>query len=165
MLVSLLVSSFTVAATESAELMDLFGRDKTYYSILPFMGPSVDNINAGLSLPTGGSGNEGFMESKQMYLDRYNIHVVYLSNMVNFDSSLGLEQKDFIVSATDYHPNDLMGYCMALAMYCTIFDERAEEQNDGDLSLYMIPGKTEEDKTTYLDLLKVTVQRILDIQK
>lgn len=149
-------------ATE--KLKDLFGRDKKYYSILPFIGPTVTEVNTGINLPSGGSGNAGFAESKQLYLDELDVYVVYLSNVVDFDPSLGLDLMDFVVSPKDYHPNDLMGYCMGLIMYCTIFDEEAADQNDGDLSMHMIPGKSEAEKEAYMKRLKDTVQRILDIQ-
>ena len=65
----------------------------------------------------------------------------------------------------DFHPNRLYGYCHALALYCTIFNEPCIEQNNGILKSDEIPGNTPAEKEAFMIMLKNHVQEQLDFQK
>ena len=150
--------------TDPEALIDLIGRDKKYYAISPYDGPHVDYSNSDLSEGNNPIFNDVYLDFKETFLEEYGVEMVYLSGIVNFDPKVGLKEEDFKIKG-DWHPNGIFGYSMALGIYCTMFDERTEEQNGGELSLYEIPGETEEEKAEYIKLLKNTVQRILDSQK
>ena len=142
--------------TDPEALIDLIGRDKTYYAVSPYDGPFVDEVSNSVT-------NDIYLDFKETYLEEYGVEIIYLSGIVNFDPKVGLKEEDFRIKG-DWHPNGLRGYSMALGVYCAMFDENAEEQNNGELSLYEIPGDTEAEKAEYLKLVKNTVKRILEAQ-
>ena len=144
-------------------LMDLIGRDKKYYALFPFDGPAADDNFWDLPEDNNPFDNQFYFDMSKSYLEEYGVECIFISKVSGFDPETGLKEEDFIIKG-DWHPNGLFGYSMALAVYCTMFDEKAEVQNDGNLSLYEIPGDTEEEKAEYLKLIKNTVQRILDAQ-
>lgn len=131
-------------------LMDLIGRDKKYYAVLPFDGPTANSDN-------------NYTYFKNYYIKEHNIELIYICNVTDFDRSAGLKHSDYLIEG-DYHPNSLFGYAIALGMYCVMFDEVATEQNNGDLSMHVIPGETESEKYEYLSLLKSVMQRIVEAQ-
>ncbi|MBR6807308.1 MAG: hypothetical protein IKM46_02880, partial [Clostridia bacterium] len=142
--------------TDPFALIDLIGRDKKYYALSPYDGPFVDEETNQIT-------NDIYLDFKETFLEEYGVEIVYLSGIVNFDPQIGLKDEDFKIKG-DWHPNSIFGYSMALGIYCAMFDEDPEVQNDGNLSLYEIPGDTEEEKAEYLKLVKNTVKRILEAQ-
>ena len=139
----------------ASKLMSLFGHDKTYYCVMPFIGPAYNNWHGA---------NEVYKDVAEYYRDELNIELIYISNVADFDKSVPIYEKDLLI-VNDYHPNLVFGYAIALGVYSFIFDEPATEQNDGHLALYIIPGETEEEKYAFIALLKETVQRIIEFQK
>ena len=86
-------------------------------------------------------------------------------NLYSFDPDNLLEPHDFDLWPEDnVHPNQLYGYCTALALYCTIYDEPCIEQNNGILTYDDIPGDTPEEKAAYMVMIKNLVQEQLDFQ-
>ncbi len=87
-------------------------------------------------------------------------------NTTGFDPNNPLDPGDFdyMREKGDYHPNLLYGYCFALALYCTIYDEPCIEQNNGLLTDDDIPGDTAEEKEAYMIMIKNMVQEQLDFQ-
>ena len=87
-------------------------------------------------------------------------------NCTTFDPDNPLDSNDFDYMPEDYHPNLMYGYCFALALYCTMFDEPCNEQNDGIMTThdYEIPGDTPEEKAEYMVMIKNLVQEELDFQ-
>ncbi|MBQ7474875.1 MAG: S-layer homology domain-containing protein [Clostridia bacterium] len=168
------------AVRDLEPLMDLFGRDKYYYSIVECaLQKAEDGAGIGaygqktfygygyglLSDYTRLTGytNETLFEMKKEYYWDHGIHFV-LTDIMNFDPSLGITYEEMHIE-NDFHPNKIMGYCEALALYCTMFDEPAAEQNNGMLKDYDVPGDTPEEKAAYMTKLKKLVQEMIDIQK
>ena len=85
-------------------------------------------------------------------------------NLDSFDPDHLLNPRDFDYMPDDYHPKPLYGYCHALALYCTIYDEPCIEQNNGILTDDDIPGDTPEEKAAYMVMIKNLVQEQLDFQ-
>ena len=86
-------------------------------------------------------------------------------NLDSFDPDNPLNLHDFDLWPEDnVHPNLMYGYCHALALYCTIFDEPCIEQNNGILTDEDIPGDTPEEKAAYMVMIKNLVQEELDFQ-
>ena len=88
-------------------------------------------------------------------------------NCTTFDPESPLDPLDFdyMREKGDYHPNLMYGYCFALALYCTIYDEPCAEQNNGILTDEDIPGGTREEKDAYMTMIKNMVQEELDFQR
>jgi len=63
------------------------------------------------------------------------------------------------------HPTELMGYIIALSLYCKIENLPTTEQNDGDLSPESIPGDKAEEKAQFMKELKAAEQEMLYLQK
>lgn len=154
--------TYTYLPKESSveKFMDLIGRDKDYFAFLwkegPYKYPPSWANKYILEIP-----NEAYLEAKKIY-DDHDLELVFMSDIVTYN--LDLDSSDFIIPG-DYHPNNLAGYCFALALYCTIFNEKAADQNNGALKPHMIPGGTQEEKDEYMVILKDTIQEILDAQK
>ena len=96
--------------------------------------------------------------------DNCNVHRIML-NLETFDPDNPHDPHEFDLWPNDtVHPNSIYGYCHALALYCTIFDEPAAGQNRGVLTDKDIPGDTPEEKDAYILMLQTMVQEQLDFQ-
>jgi len=147
------------------KIMDFLGGDKEYYSYsasaylgvlkydeyLNWRDQIVPNIN------------DDLMAIKKIIKEKYGVDHVYASDIATFEPSLGITNEETFPDSL--HPTELMGYVIALVMYCEIFDVPATEQNNGVLSEDKIPGNTPEEKAQFMEKLKATVQEIIDIQK
>ena len=109
-----------------------------------------------------GYSNESLLKYKDDYLKNHGLNVV-LIQVVDYDPSLGLKFEDFFADDL-YHPDVLTGYCEALALYCTIFDEPAVGQNRGALTDGDIPGDTAGEKDAFILMLQNLVEEQLDLQ-
>lgn len=137
-------------------MMDLFGRDKEYFSYCMY-GP--------MKYPDDRSYDPAVLAKvKELFAEKYDLTHVYVSDIARFEPSLGLNEREHLIP-DGIHPNDLMGYLIALILYCEIFDVDPTEQNNGDLSYDDIPGETQAEKDALLDALKVVVKEILALQK
>ena len=96
--------------------------------------------------------------------DNCNVHRIML-NLDTFDPDKPpSDPSEFYLWPEDYHPNLMYGYCHALALYCTIYNEPCIEQNNGILTDDDIPGDTPEEKAAYMVMIKNLVQEQLDFQ-
>lgn len=92
-----------------------------------------------------------------------NINRIMLNLEHDFDNEVALNSVDFI--AGFYEPTPLYGYCHALALYCTIYNEPCIEQNNGVLTYDDIPGLNRVQKDSYMRMIKNLIQEQLDFQK
>ncbi len=129
---------------------EMFGPDKAYFNLCES------------SFSKNGS-NEKYFRWKNWLWDNCGINRIML-NVTGFDPAMQLDPYDFYYYPDDFHPNNLYGYCYALALYCTIYDEPCIEQNNGILKDEDIPGGTPEEKEAYLIMLKNLIQEQLDFQ-
>ncbi len=136
-------------------MMDLFGRDKEYYSFSMF-GPMKYESDRHYDPVV-------MAKIKQLFAEKHDLKHVYVSDVASFEPALGLSGRD--LAPDGLHPNDLGGYCIALIMYCEMFDLDPTEQNNGALDYDMIPGKTQAEKDALMSDIKVVVKEILEIQK
>ena len=163
---------------EAPFLYNIFGADKSYYGFELHLGPWDAETAVGIvnDRTIDAHGNK---KHNDLYIDRsaelndffkmemdmladVNGGYIGLGGVVPYNSELQLE--DFFVNDFEIHPKQIMGYCIALAMYCKIFDVKATDQNNGALLPMDIPGETKEEKDAYMVMVKETVQHILDIQ-
>ena len=171
----------SVSAIYYQLLVELFGRDKIYFNLEQ---SNMRSTEEGIELVDGGlhrnftridedsvihtskkpSNKLEFLERDWLW-DNCGIKRIMI-NCTTFDPDNPLDSNDFDYMPEDYHPNLMYGYCFALALYCTMFDEPCIEQNDGIMSThdYEIPGDTPEEKEAYMVMIKNLVQEQLDFQ-
>lgn len=137
---------------EAGKIMDLLGRDKTYYTFT-----TSDNYAKFDEKDT-----DTLLGIKKIYTEEYNFPVVFVSEISAFNPNLNLTPNDTFPDGL--HPTRLMGYCSALALYCDIYDVSPTEQNNGDLKPDEIPGETQAEKDAFMVELKKTVDDILKVQ-
>ena len=156
-------------------LTELFGKDKTYYNLCE---STLQKTEEGEELSGNGfwkvirGGNSTKPSNKYYYMtldwikNNTVVNRVTLNLQDSFDPDVVLDPRDFDYLPEDYHPNLMYGYCFALALYCTMFDEPCNEQNDGIMTThdYEIPGDTPEEKAEYMVMIKNLVQEELDFQ-
>ncbi|MBR3416897.1 MAG: S-layer homology domain-containing protein [Clostridia bacterium] len=130
---------------------EMFGPDKIYYNLCES------------SFSKNGS-NEKYFRWRNWLRDNCGINRIML-NITGFDPALRLDPNDFYYYPEDFHPNNLYGYCYALALYCTIYDEPCIVQNNGILTDDDIPGGTPEEKEAYMIMIKNLIQEQLDFEK
>ena len=150
---------------------EMFGKDKTYYNLCQ---STMLKTEEGAELSANGLqrhvGNSWVPSNKQCFACRdwlkenCNINRIMVNLTNGFDPEVILDPRDFDYMPADYHPNLMYGYCFALALYCTIFDEPCAEQNNGILTDDDIPGDTPEEKEAYMVMIKNLVQEELDFQ-
>lgn len=161
-------------------LIGLFGTDKEYYSIInqPLMkseeGITIKNglrrivlYENGVPNYKGENSNEKILNYKDEVKKQYGVNAIIWNkprSYNNFDPDVVLDPNDFL-AVDDYHPNVLYGYCSALALYCTMFDEPCVEQNTGILEAGDIPGNTAAEKNEYITVIKNWIQEQLDFQE
>ncbi|MBQ6677935.1 MAG: S-layer homology domain-containing protein [Clostridia bacterium] len=161
-------------------LVDIIGRGKRYYNLCS---SSIQKNEEGIDIvgdgffrdypqiypDTGIVGHRQEMSNKLNFtlrdwlLDNCDISRIML-NCSSFDPDNPLDPRDFDYMPDDFHPNLMYGYCFALALYCTIYDEPCIEQNNGLLTDDDIPGDTVEEKEAYMIMIKNMVQEQLDFQ-
>lgn len=135
------------------DLMELLGKNKTYYTF-------TANESIGVF---DEKGTDTLLGIKKIFEEQYDLPLVYASDISQFNKDLGLTEED--TYPDKLHPTRLMGYCAALALYCSIYDLPAAAQNNGDLKPEDIPGETSAEKDAFMVMLKDTVQDIIDIQQ
>ena len=171
------------------ELIDLFGENKAYYQVncAPFLkseeGCKIDPDTSFYSpmYPPGikimpfysvkgtvlrnvrAPSNAALLEMKRISLEDWGLTIIMVDPF-NFDQTLELNPNDLLWD-DQYHPSVLYGYIDALALYCTVFDEPAIEQNNGFLDDEDIPGDTPEEKEAYMLMIKNMVQEMVDLQR
>ena len=149
-------------------MIDLLGRDKMYYNLCI---SSIRKSEDGMEMSEDGllrlsnkvpSNKQCFIWRDQMK-EKLGVSRIML-NCDAFDPAIRFKPTDFWY-VDNGHPNKLYGYCNALALYCTIFDEPCAEQNNGILKDADIPGKTPGEKEAFMKMIKNYVQEQLDFQK
>ncbi len=172
----------SVSAIYYQLLVELFGRDKIYFNLEQ---SNMRSTEEGIELVDGGlhrnftridedsvihtskkpSNKLEFLERDWLW-DNCGIKRIMI-NCTTFDPDNPLDSNDFDYMPEDYHPNLMYGYCFALALYCTMFDEPCADQNDGIMATHddEIPGDTPEEKEAYMVMIKNLVQEELDFQK
>ncbi|MBR6290877.1 MAG: hypothetical protein IKR53_05480, partial [Clostridia bacterium] len=165
-------------------LVSLFGDDKLYFNLC---GSSIMKKEQGTELRVAETTEEGMRwrvvkndptasdyqkwvnSNKASFLwrnwlkENCNVNRIML-NLDSFDPDHLLNPRDFDYMPDDFHPKPLYGYCHALALYCTIYNEPCAEQNNGILKDDDIPGDTPEEKAAYMVMIKNLVQEELDFQ-
>ena len=167
---------------DTSRYLDILGSDKSYYGFATHIGPPKDNSEmaeavfsdflydvCGALYPSHKGDNNATrkalyddLEKNREEVSEINMTIVALGGVIPYNSEF--KEEDFFIDDYWKHPKEIMGYCTALAMYCTIFDVKATDQNNGALSYGDIPGDTQEEKDAYMVEVKKTVQHILDIQ-
>ena len=162
----------TVATGNYLKLLtEMFGKDKTYYNLC---NSTMVKTEEGAELSEDGLqrhvGQSSVASNKQCFAGRdwlkenCNVNRIMVNLKYGFDPEVFLDPRDFDYMPADYHPNLMYGYCHALALYCTIFDEPCIEQNNGILTDDDIPGDTPGEKEAYMIMIKNMVQEQLDFQ-
>ena len=134
------------------ELKGILGRDKEYYAFT-----ASDTI-----AKFDGTDNEILLGIKKILAEDYDLPLTYVSEISAFNKDLGLNTGDTYPDGL--HASRLMGYCIALTVYCDIYDVSPMDQNNGNLKSDEIPGDTQAEKDAFMVELKKTVQDILDVQ-
>ena len=152
-------------------LTELFGKDKIYYNLCQ---STIVKTEEGTELSEDGLqrhvGQSWVPSNMQCFAGRdwlkenCNVNRIMVNLTDGFDPEVILNPRDFDNLPEDFHPNLMYGYCHALALYCTIFDEPCAEQNNGILTDDDIPGDTPEEKEAYMVMIKNLVQEELDFQ-
>ena len=147
-------------------LRDILGTDKEYYSYSAniLCGPMLSDTFTdwqGREVPND---NETILKIQDILDERFDLPHVYVPNVAASDPPLGLHlQNDLYPDLV--HPTDLMGYCIALTMYCRIFDVSAVNQNNGALTYDKIPGETQAEKAELMQKIKAVIDESLEMQK
>ena len=134
------------------ELKKILGENKEYYAFTA--SDFIGNFD--------GTYTEDLLEIKRIFKEDYNVPLTYVSEISSFNKDLGLSIGDTYPDGL--HPTNLMGYCIALTVYCDMYDVSPTEQNNGNLKPDDIPGETQAEKDAFMVELKKTVQDILDVQ-
>ena len=147
------------------KLMDLLGRDKEYYSYSANLavGPMKTETFIDWNGQLRKNDNDVILRIKDILAERYDLDHLYVTNIAISHPELGLPAGSLYPDQV--HPTELMGYIIALSLYCKIENVPATEQNNGDLSPASITGETEAEKAEFMEKLKLAVQEILDMQK
>ncbi|MBQ6263689.1 MAG: S-layer homology domain-containing protein [Clostridia bacterium] len=163
------------------QLTKMFGEDKEYYNLCGstlLKDESKMKLSDNKMMRTtiiGDDGNSPYyqkleysnkwcFEKRDWLKENCNVNRIML-NLAWFDPDNPLDPRYFDYLPEDFHPNRLYGYCHALALYCTIFNEPCIEQNNGILKSDEIPGNTPAEKEAFMIMLKNHVQEQLDFQK
>ena len=173
-------------------LTDLFGPDKEYYNLNNFRimksevgeGMTVNGTVRNYVFERNGEldyrerdSNEGIFRMRDRALEQNGLryiclniptHASYTESVIpalnyEFDPDVLIDQEDFI-GPDGNTPSSLYGYCMALALYCTMFGEPCADQNLGVLKDEDIPGDTAAQKEEYILTVKEWIQDQLDFQ-
>ena len=152
------VNSQWVNSTSFKSMTEMFGKDKTYFNLCE---STIEKAEEGTELWE--ASNKQCFADRDWLKENVDVNRIML-NLPGFDPDNPLDPRDFDNSPEDFHPNLMYGYCYALALYCTIFDEPCAEQNNGILTDDDIPGDTPEEKEAYIDMIKNYVQEQLDFQ-
>ena len=147
-----LQSSFYSGYNVVEELKKILGRDKEYYAFTA--SDIIGNFDEHDTKP--------LLEIKRIYEEDYDLPLTYVSEISSFNKDLNLGLGDTYPDGL--HATRLMGYCIALAVYCDIYDVSPVDQNNGHLKPNEIPGETQAEKDAFMVKLKKTVQDILDVQ-
>ena len=134
------------------EIKDILGKDKTYYAFT-----ASDYVAKFDEMDT-----DILLGIKKVYTEDYDLPLTYVPNISEFNSDLGLSEYDIFLDGL--HPTTLMGYCIALTLFCDIYDVSPMEQNNGNLKPDDIPGETQAEKDAFMAELKMTIADILNIQ-
>ena len=147
-------------------LIDLFGEDKQYYNLCATAITDPEESDAQTNRDDLKANNIRNLNWRNWLKENYNVNRIMV-NCTTFYPEKPLDPRDFdhIRDKGDFHPNLLYGYCHALALYCTMFDEPCIEQNNGILTDDDIPGDTPEEKAAYMIMIKNMIQEELDFQK
>ena len=159
------------------KLTVLFGREKTYYNICD---STLRKTEEGIEITKDGfwrhffdwdndwhayyQSNKLCFVQKEWLKENCGVNRIMINLLDDFSPDVTLEVNDLTHMPEDYHPNLMYGYCHALALYCTIFDEPCIEQNNGILTDDDIPGDTPEEKAEYMVMIKNLVQEELDFK-
>ena len=147
-------------------LRDILGTDKEYYSYSAnvLCGPMLNDTFTDWQGREVANDNETILKIQDVLDERFDLPHVYVPNVAASDPTLGLHlQNDMYPDLV--HPTDLMGYCIALTMYCKIFDVPATEQNNGALTYDTIPGETQAEKDELMQNIKAVIDESLEMQK
>lgn len=134
------------------EIKDILGKDKAYYAFT-----ASDYVAKFDEMDT-----EILLGIKKVYAEDYDLPLTYVPEISEFNSDLGLSKYDTFFDGL--HPTTLMGYCIALTLFCDIYDVSPMEQNNGNLNPNDIPGETEAEKAAFMAELKKTIADILTVQ-
>ena len=156
---------------------ELFGHDKLYYNLCR---STLRKSEEGLEMhglwreiyvgDNPNSGNYKHSEASNQLCSNWrdwlksecNINRIMVNLENNFDDEVVLNSGDFLHGF--YEPTPLYGYCHALALYCTIYNEPCIEQNNGALTYDDIPGLNRVQKDSYMRMIKNLIQEELDFQ-
>ncbi len=147
-------------------LRDILGTDKEYYSYSAnvLCGPMLSDTFTDWQGREIENDNETILKIQDILEERFDLPHVYVPNVAASEPTLGLHmQNDMYPDLV--HPTDLMGYCIALTMYCKIFDVPAERQNNGALTYDKIPGETQTEKDELMQNIKAVIDESLEMQK
>ncbi len=144
--------SLGIGDNEVEKLQSIIGNDQDYYAFTASYNLGIFNEDY----------TELFLGIKKIYAEDYNLPLLFVSELSEFNTALNLSLRDTYPDGL--HPTRLMGYCAALALYCDIYDASPLDQNNGDLKPNEIPGETQAEKDAFMVKLKQTVQDILNVQ-
>ncbi len=148
------------------DIKDILGHNKTYYSFSAGMclGPMKYDEYLDWNGNYVANDNNAMLQIQKIYAERYDLNHIFAADMSAFEPELGLGILEHMYPDM-LHPTELMGYCIALSNYCSIFDLDPTEQNNGDLTWEKVPGETDEEKSEFLKKLKIAVGEMLDMQQ
>lgn len=147
-------------------LKDIIGADKKYYSYSAnvLCGPMLGDTFTDWKGREVANDNDVILKIRDILEERFALTHVLVPNVAASDPTLGLHVQNDTYSDL-VHPTDLMGYCIALTMYCKIFDVPAVEQNNGALTYDKIPGETQAAKDGLMLRIKEIIDESLKMQK
>ena len=147
-------------------LREILGDGKEYYSYSAnvLCGPMLCDSFTDWQGREVKNDNDVILKIQDILEDRFDLQHVLVPNVAASDPTLGLHLQNDMYSDL-IHPTELMGYCIALTMYCRIFDVPAVEQNNGALTYDKIPGETQTEKDELMQKIKAVIDESLEIQK
>ncbi len=147
------------------QLMEMLGEDKEYYSYSASVCGGVMKYDeyVGANGETLESQNAALLNIKKILKEKYNITHIFASDVAAFEPSLGLSSNGGTYFGYVY-ALPITGYCTALTVYCSIFGEKATEQNNGAFPEERMQGETAEEKAEYMLKFKKVIEEIIDIQ-